>query len=1225
VLSVLALSFLVTSRLQRQTAVSDQNRLVARNYMDAGLHLAMRQVEDALTYPNYTDGHIVQGEYLTPTPQRLAPVGQWFASHYSETNQLSDQVAFQAPDALASPAYSNAPTINLCTPQVLRLLPSALTNGLSLSQQAAQPFRSGWIPLDLLPATASVDMQLNTKPGRIAFAVFNCSGFLDANTFASGPSAQKLPRRCFSQSDVTNWLSVARNQQKAAFTSIENALNLDDPNESPFFHLSYDTDPDVYTLDYDCFETCRYVGLNRFGAGPVVNLNLPQAYRVMGALKEQATYWKFNLNSVTNYIPLTSSPLDDVPWFNDPDFKRAWLDPVTELTRMMGHEEPDTTLYRLPGGAALPWSIANFMDEDRIPQISTFAADDAGNQELATRVNYAVEDVPLINKVSVFSIFDPERPGQENPDAPKDPDYYFDGDTSMLSNHYAVAVELWYPFAPNPPPGTLGAPDGIEDTACYVGIYTNAADVVTTTNRPWTQDMLRDWLRWNYGDTSNTVMQTLFYIWGARYTQAVGPGIWAHPLWQTINTDSALWFSTSMTNHVYWPVAETNGTYDITANPIWQAFYPETNVVVETNVYTEIITVGGVPVTNQVEVVSTNVYTTLVSTNTVLDWVVPPDTTNRMVTAFHGETLADYPWILWSGAGATTYSTNRMTGFDLADGTQSRLSESNLLTHFFVEGSALWVVVTNLTDGAVAFNSVSNLYLLDNTTNVLTVPSSEFVIYEEITRVQPLPMPPDLGRILDGLMGLLPTNSVSDLYTFLMATPDDLDFDWDLLFESLTQIPNIFERLFPSVGEPTLGNMTEADRHVLWPENRIPDTVKLDQDYEQKIEANQFQGYFWTVYPKKTVSFMEVVQEVPAEGGTITRPASTNYHALGVPNFADTSKRNTIWIRPVTTIRSWDGGGTPSADDLNERDKIVDEALLTHNNDNAVPVWGWTAATNLCVPEPRNNAFARDWRAFPDEKKWLDTEILNTTNLNTDVHELPFIHFNTPFTSIGDIGHTYVAYERDVSDPNALTVAQQLTYDTVTFSTRSGAALLDIFTLSPTNGPRRGLVQANTQHAPVIKALLADIHIGWTNSLSLIADNAAPGWSPLYNDPANVSRLAEVYTDALTNAPYNMGWRSYADMLPNLATNEILRQENVWNGNDLHSKHDYTEDVLRGLVDKVSFRQNIFVIVVAAQALSSASTEVRPIVLSDQRAAVTVIRDAYTGRWVIQDWIWLTE
>ena len=181
VLSVMVITYLVAARLQRQTAAVDQNRLVARNYMDAALHLAMRQVEDSLTYPNYSDHDISAGEYLTP--QRLAPVDRWFGEHYSETNQLSKIISFQATDVLASPAFSNAPTVNLLTPQVLRLIPSALTNGLVLSSNALRPFRSGWIPLDILPDSAPTEMRLRSKSARIAFTVFNCSGLIDANTF----------------------------------------------------------------------------------------------------------------------------------------------------------------------------------------------------------------------------------------------------------------------------------------------------------------------------------------------------------------------------------------------------------------------------------------------------------------------------------------------------------------------------------------------------------------------------------------------------------------------------------------------------------------------------------------------------------------------------------------------------------------------------------------------------------------------------------------------------------------------------------------------------------------------------------------------------------------------------------------------------------------------------------------------------------------------------------
>ena len=1197
VLSVMVITYLVAARLQRQTAAVDQNRLVARNYMDAALHLAMRQVEDSLTYPNYSDHDISAGEYLTP--QRLAPVDRWFGEHYSETNQLSKIISFQATDVLASPAFSNAPTVNLLTPQVLRLIPSALTNGLVLSSNALRPFRSGWIPLDILPDSAPTEMRLRSKSARIAFTVFNCSGLIDANTFLNGPTQQKLPRVCFNQTDVTNWVTAARKS-----TDIDHLNSFGKDEELPFFHLSYDPNPNIYPLHYDCFETCTSVGLNRFGAGPVIDLNQPQMYKALQVLQEHATYLKFNLNSITNFFARGTETTDTkTPWFNDAGFKSGWLDPVTFLIEMMRHEEPTTTLHRWPDSAHLAWTIANFMDADRIPHISRDVTDVYGNQEVPTRINYAVEDVPLINKVTVFNIFKPGNPGQDNPDAPQPASYYFKGvgETSNLSNHYAVAVELWYPFAPKTPR---------DNPACYVGIYTNASDVVTTINTPWSQNMLRDWLRWNYVDTSNTVMQTLFYSWGARYTQAVGPAIWSHPLWLTITTDSDLWFSTSMTNHMYWPSGGTNDTYDITANPIWQAFYPETYEEVVTNVY-ETVTPGTPPMTNQYEVVSTNVYTTLVVTNTVMDWPVTPDTTNRFINAFEGATPVAYPWILWSDTSAGTFSTNRITGFDLTDGTESRLSESNILTHFFFFENEMWVVVTNTAAGGVAYNSVSNLYLLDNASNQLTVSNTNLVFSEEITRVQPLPMPDDLGLILNGLMGLLPTNSVSSLYEFLMATPDNLDPDaWNRLFTNLSQIPGILNRLFPSNREPTLGNMTENDRHALADSSYTADNG--DVNLVKDLSPTTFKGYYWTVYPKQVVTFMEVVETVPVDGqsGANTEyRAVTNYQSIGLQA---SGKTNEIRIRPVTTITPGEeapitGGG------LLDKEVIVDEALLSPPINDHDSVWGWTSVTNIYIPDPRDNACATNWLSFPYGALWATFN--NNTKLSTGVHELPFIHFDSPFSAIGDIGHIYASYTNTTVD------SHQTMYDTLTFTTRAGAALLDIFTLSPTNGPMRGLVQANTQQRPVVQTLLSDVKVGWTNKVTTGIDNS--GCESLYATPGRVEKWADVYADALTNSPYSMGWRSYADMLPNLSTNHELEVSGIWNS--LHPMHDYTEDVLRGLIDKVSFRQNIFVIVVAVQALSPASTVTHPITLADQRAAVTVIRDAYTGKWLIHSWVWLTE
>ena len=1094
-LSVMTVTFLVTARIQRQTTTSQQHRLTARNHIDEGLYLAMRTVEESLSNKKYfKDLHKDDDIRGYQTYHRIVPVNRWFNEDFEFDRWLSQilgnqnenesyakiskKFTYQTAHILTSPVLEAppleaGPRVNLLTPSVMNLIPCALTNEIPLSSQP--PLFSGWH--SLVEDSGSIEQKLNSNPTRIAFAVFNCSGFFDANYYVSGPSTSKLPRVCFSQADVTNWLSHARVDGSERFTSLEGVFTQEELNASPFFHLSYDPGPDLYPLHYDCFETAKYLGKFAFDSGLTIDLNTPLVNQVLQNTTkltgdiETIRFTKFNLNSVTNHFRLDTQSTDKAaPWFNDADFKVSWLDTVVYLLNMIRNEEPAATRHRWADSSAIAWSMANFMDKDRIPQISDFPTADAPNTVLATRANYAVEDVPLINKISIFNIYNEDGSGV-NDKAPKAPDYY-DLPSSGLSNHYAVAVELWYPFAPNEPP---------IDSACYVGIYTNAEDVITTTNKPWTQNELRDWFKWNNVGSSNTVMQTLFTGWADSYLAEVGLDTTNNPLWQIITYQEDLWFTTNMTAHPYWPKAEADGTVDIKKTPIWQAFFPDT---------------------------------------------------------------------LTNSAGQV---------------------------------------------------------------------------------IQPLPMNTAQSNSLLSLFAMLPTNSVTELYDYLMLRPEQFD-DWDTFSDYYNQNPSVMNTLGPSNEEPTLGYMTEKDRHALWPEGAKAETVILDPNRAENRTSDKFQGVFWTVYPKQTVSFRKVIEEQKDESGNVTQPATTNYYELGDDQL--TGKPNTIWVRPAVTILPIRGNEDTSAapangEDATSTDVIVDESLLTHVKDKinvgsgtrvdaSGPVWGWSIVTNLCIPDPRRNAYAKDWKSF--DESW--ESVINTTNLNTGVSELPFIHFNQPLSSIGDIGHIYASYEPRTATEggSSLPLDQQRNYDTLTFATRSGAALLDIFTLHPTNAPTRGLVQANTQQRPVIKALLSDVKVGWTNSL------ASDGEKLLRDIDAKLERWPEVYTDALTNSPYSMGWRSFADMLPDLSTNATLRTKNVWvSGSNLHPMHDYTEDALRGIVDKVSFRQNIFVIIVAAQALSPASTQNRPVVLADQRAAVTVLRDAYTGRWTIHSWTWLTE
>ncbi|MCL2788905.1 MAG: hypothetical protein FWD59_10530, partial [Micrococcales bacterium] len=650
VLGVMATALFVSSRINRQAGASDQHRATARNQVEEAIALAMRTVEESMTYPNYTGDFMMEDSTAWESfdnrlnQQRLVPIGaEWFTETYSRTNgfDIDGDTVFQAMDVLASPTLEETPKayVNLLTPQVLRLLPPILTNQIAIAEQeSGRRFMSGWHEFDPF-ANTSVDMKLMTNPSRVAFVVLNCSSLFDANHFGDGrgPTSDKLAATCFSQADVTNWINGVAS---GIFTNLVGLDILENPHILPFSFLSYDPGPDVYPLHYDCFETSGSLGTHFFNAWKTVDLNNPTNPDLEPPLSqvfasrpfllpwgERAIYHKFNINAITNEpwgcqtrnVAGTLSPLSNLngtPWYNSTDFQVNWLNPVTFCLGMLLHEESAESAHRIENFSAFAWSIVNQIDAGRVARVSEFPTLDNPEPDINnyTRAEYAVKDVPLINKVHVFNIFDRDT-GNSHPDAPQEASYYGivppEPDVT-LSNHYAVAVELWYPFAPHDPP---------PDTWLYVGVVTNAADAVTTTNRPWTAGELTamyDWMNANHGSTNNlTMMQMFFQGWSKRYRerfyhpQPVGSpfpndyhaisrysltnGIslykhsdiarsWEryyddHPLWQIITDDKDLWFTLGMTSHTSWPKDAPDATIQdlIRSTPIYRAFYPETD------------------------------------------------------------------------------------------------------------------------------------------------------------------------------------------------------------------------------------------------------------------------------------------------------------------------------------------------------------------------------------------------------------------------------------------------------------------------------------------------------------------------------------------------------------------------------------------------------------------------------------------------------------------------
>ena len=1275
--TIAAVAFFTVTTHNKRTVRTQHEQFDARQELNTALLLAMRYVEDAMVVTNAESEEASQQAQVqaqsqtreTVSGRRVAPVGVWFSERHARDEKWrkegGKEYAFQSGSFLASPSASDqeGDYVNLLTPEVLKLLPTAVTNDLAMDPADEHRLRSGWSWI------GKSSSGLGTKYHRVAFTVVDCSGFLDANYIDSGPTDFQHSRRLFFQSDVSNWMhnaesSIRGKKADDLIKLLEDSADLDE--DCPFGTLSYDPNPNVIPLG---------------GTSNAVAATLGTA-----AFSTRAP--KFNLNSVTNIDSWTVTQYEEgnnevSPWFNDAQFKSEWLDPVTSyINRMARSQSPDTS-YRMPEGREIPYTLANALDSDRIPQISYFETDGEGDnpaQLLPTRVDYAVEAVPLINKISVFNIFAPEG-GKENPKLPEDvkfDDYDID---PTLSNHYAVAIEYWYPFTPQSP---FRDSDGSElNFASYVGIYTNENDVVTTTNRPWNSSLLRDWLRWNYTDSGETVMQTFFNTWKNAYLDEVGPSVYSNPLWLAANFQQDLWFTSSMTNHAYWPAADTNGmfapyveqfftplgleqwpivdtngAFNIEQTPMWLAFHPattnivelETNLVwqvTESNEVAEITVVQGdeaeIQITNlfweasasnlvEQVVTVTNEYTYLTVTNPIITWL--PDDTNTSYRLRYAENPSkDHPatWTLWEGEDGS-YLTNDVISLTDIFGTEIPFTSTNQFSEFWLDETNQVLVTVTAVEHSVTnedetvettYEMVTNVVIgltmqETGTTNEWFLTTNSLTTASEVQRVKPLPMSLEMGLVLDELFYLLPTNSVDDLYLTLMATPED-DIDWDDFLRVFSQFPRQMNKVFPSLQEPTLGNLTDKDRFYLreGTDNGNDDNGRNVFD-DTRVRADQdFQGYFWTVYPKQTVNFM-VVEEIkdPQNADTVIEVV-TNYYALGDPNFPGDT-RPTIWVRPVTTVRPDDSSY--------EEDQIVDEALLTYPD--GLKVLGFTSVTNLYAPDPRRNAYYTQWRGFPTEKEWTG-ESIRSTNL-TAVCELPFIHTDRPMEKIGEIGNLFASYLVS-NKPEEEEEGKRDRYDTITFSTRAGASLLDVFTVSPTNDlPIRGLVQANTPHDIVVQALLSDVRPGWTNAWDGVSAENESGTLPTFDTNAKLrENWAQVYREALTNRLDNAGWRCFADMMPELLTNRFSEAEGKANqmkepwadaNVQLHTMHDYDEDVAAALIDKLSFRQNVLTVIVAAQTLATGSTPAHPVVLSEQRAAVTILRDAYTGRWAITSW-----
>ncbi len=310
----------------------------------------------------------------------------------------------------------------------------------------------------------------------------------------------------------------------------------------------------------------------------------------------------------------------------------------------------------------------------------------------------------------------------------------------------------------------------------------------------------------------------------------------------------------------------------------------------------------------------------------------------------------------------------------------------------------------------------------------------------------------------------------------------------------------------------------------------------------------------------------------------------------------------------------------------------VDEApgyanLLVFNGD--------TNSWSAYIDDPRHNHDSAEWHWAA---KGDDT--LGTTNTDCTAWSgitengisygqgLPLIHFDAPLRTAGDIGFiasTGLWQSVCLLDPRW----QGGNNDYAVFTHGS---VLDFFTVHSTNRPTCGLMSYNTPWTNVIRAVMADIPISEsrssTNLVSAIetddGENLVKWMTDCYLEARDQyitvdgeSSDTHVCPTTIGELAYFLGQLTMFNEGPDVNYGEFATSD-LWQPATNRLDDVLKEDIIRGLAERISFRQRLYVIVLAAQSLAPNGR-----IAADQRAVVTIASDLFTGNWRILNWAWL--
>ena len=278
------------------------------------------------------------------------------------------------------------------------------------------------------------------------------------------------------------------------------------------------------------------------------------------------------------------------------------------------------------------------------------------------------------------------------------------------------------------------------------------------------------------------------------------------------------------------------------------------------------------------------------------------------------------------------------------------------------------------------------------------------------------------------------------------------------------------------------------------------------------------------------------------------------------------------------------------------------------------------------VNDPRRNGHRANWESYQGVTYHEDANgdfiyscsLSGSTNTvckpwHTYGQGLPIVHFNGPATRAGDIGYIYEpfsSFDRGATLQTnfwqSICLADERILATHSSFAFSAGSALEFFTVRcATNSSVRGLVNASSPYPAVWDALLADVEIGHGLQRTRLPD-AVIEWM------TNV--VGEVQHELYDTSSIPIGVGDFCMSTGNAPSyknipEEYLSGEDAWHW-DGSIGNEIKEDILRDLCERISFRQQIFLLVIDVRVTTPALS-----VRAERRAIVLIVRDAYTGAW----------